>query len=112
MAAGPGCSLQHFISSFVDVLNARGLDLEQFLLQQPRDLNLGFLDGELVGRLDGQEEFTLALGDVLAGGEVGAPDSDTGVRVLADLRQGFFGGNLPSGLLELFKKKTNTLVII
>lgn len=62
---------------------------DQFLFYEPGDLCLCFLHSQLVGTFDGQVDLALSFLGLLAGREVGAPDGDGGLRVLADPLQGF-----------------------
>ena len=52
---------QHLVPALVDVVQGAGLELEQLLLQQARDLHLGLLDGQLLGALNGQKQLPVSL---------------------------------------------------
>ena len=49
------------------MVQGAGLELEQLLLQQARDLHLGLLDGQLLRALNGQEQLPVTLRNRLAG---------------------------------------------
>ena len=64
--------LQHFVSALALEAPRGSPKLYQLLPQQPNDLVLGLADRQFRRGLDGQEEFALLLGGLLALGAVRA----------------------------------------
>ena len=56
-------SSEHLVAALIDVVQGAGLQLQQLLLQQPRDLHLGLLHRQLLRALDGQVELSVTLGN-------------------------------------------------
>ena len=54
------------------MLNGADLQLEELLLQQPRDLDFGLLHGQLLGALNSQVQFPLPIRGCFARSITGA----------------------------------------